>query len=251
MRLAPFAALLAIGCGGAVTEDVQSAAGSASASGAGGGSTGAGTSSAGGGSASSSAGPGGAGGGGGEAPPSSCAGLDYCSCASNAACAVVSEDCFCPCGVEPCEPDCECDCAGGKYLGCAPTSIANPGALEGLWLIGWSGGANHFSWVRIEPGFELTVNDGAALAGNLPHFACNGAGSWLLTAKPETLGLQLPGDCGFASLTFAKWLGTPPWPEGCLQEVLLEDNLVSTPLSACRFPPSQCDEAMTACTDPL
>jgi hypothetical protein len=241
------------GCGSTVTEVPPDSSG-ATTSGAGGGGPASTSSSAGtGGGATSSVGAGGSGGdaGAGGGDPATCAGLDYCSCTANAACAVVAEDCFCACGVEACEPDCDCDCSGGAYLGCAPTSIWNPGALEGIWLIGWSGGAHHFSWVRIESDYALTLADGAALSSNLPYYQCNGAGTWMLTAKPETVGLQLPGDCGFSSLTFTQWTGTPEWPEGCLQQATVEDNLLGTQLMACRFPPSQCNADMSACDDPL
>jgi hypothetical protein len=163
---------------------------------------------------------------------------------------VVTEDCFCPCGIEPCTPDCACECGGGAYLGCAPSSILNPGALEGIWLIGWSGGAHHYSWVRIEPDFTVTVNDGAALSSNIPYFACNGPGQWMFTAMPETLGLILP-DCGFHSLTFLEWTGTPSWPIGCLQAALVDHLGAPTRITACRFPASQCDAAMSTCVDPL
>jgi hypothetical protein len=184
-------------------------------------------------------------------PASTCTEPDYCSCVANAACSVVAENCFCPCGVEPCEPNCDCDCGGGKYLGCAPASIYNPGALEGIWLIGWGGGANHYSWVRIEPDFTLTVNDGAPLASNLPFYGCNGAGTWNPAAKPETVFLLLPAPCDPSVLTFTAWSGTPAWPPGSLQAASVETNPPSVPLMAYRFSLAQCDATMSSCSDPL
>jgi hypothetical protein len=242
MRWLCFAGVLALGCGSSVVGDPQASGAGVSSSGTGGASATAGAST----TNVATTGAGGTGGdtGSGGASPAdaTCAGLDYCGCVANAACQVIAEDCFCPCGVEPCEPE---------YLGCAPTSILNPGALEGIWLIGWSGGANHFSWVRIEADAKITVNDGAALVANLPYYECNGPGGWMITAKPETIMLELPADCSWSSLTFSKWTGTPAYPPGCLQEVIVEDNTTASIIGAWRFPPDQCDAAMTSCTDPF
>ncbi len=248
-------AMLSVGCGSSVvdttTQSTSTVTTSSTSSMSGTTGSNSGTGGSGGATTTSSTGAGGAGGAGGGLPATTCAGLDYCDCSANAACTVVAEPCFCPCGVEPCEPNCECPCSGGKYLGCAPVSITNPGALEGIWLIGWSGGAHHFSWVRIEPNNKLTVNDGAELSSNIPFFSCSGAGSWLLTAKLETIGLELPAPCGFWPLTFEQWKGKPVWPKGCLQEVLFEPSAMAPQLQGCRFPLSQCNADMTQCTDAL
>ena len=229
------------GAGGATGSGVVSSSGSSSGGGGG--------SPTGGGGAGS--GGDGAGGSAGGLPASTCAVPDYCTCISNAACKVVVEDCYCPCGVEPCAPDCDCDCGGGKYLGCAPTTIYNPGALEGIWLIGWSGGAHHFSWLRIEADFKLTVNDGAGLFANLPFYECNGAGEWNLAAKPETVFLLLPAPCAAGPLTFTAWTGETSWPKGCLQSAIVESDTLGMSITACRFPLDQCDATMSTCIDPL
>jgi hypothetical protein len=193
---------------------------------------------------------------GGAAPAGACVDLAYCDCAAGEACQVVAEDCFCPCGVEPCEPPCRCDCAGGAYLGCAPASILQPGALdEGVWLIGWAGGTNHYSWVRFEPGGALTMLDGAGIATNIPYWECNGPGSWVLAATPETVVVQMAGDggsCAFSPLTFGPWLGDPAWPEGARQAVTVLDGAnPDVPLTAYRFPDAQCAPDLSRCADPL
>jgi hypothetical protein len=184
---------------------------------------------------------------------SACLEVDYCSCVANAACRVVAEDCFCPCGEEPCEPDCECDCGGGDYLGCAPTSVSNPGVMEvGVWLIGWSGGANHFSWIRFEDGGALTMLDGADMPSNLPYWECNGPGDWILGAAQETVIVTMPGDCAFSPLRFEAWMGDPTYPEGALQAATVFDGPDSDfPLTAYRFPDAQCAPDLSSCTDPF
>jgi hypothetical protein len=238
-----FASAIAAACGSAVDVQGPGAGGTATSTGPG--------ASGGGGASSGGSGPGGSTTGGSGGSDATCAGLAYCDCIANEACSVVAEDCFCPCGVEPCRPDCECDCGGGQYLGCAPTSIMNPGALDGVWLVGWSGGAHHYSWVRFEADGALTVNDGASLQSNVPFYPCSGPGSWIFTAQPETVGLTLAGGCGFSTLHFVEWTGTPAWPTGCLQAAIVEDGITPAPLMACRFPASQCDASLSSCTDPL
>src|SRR5262245_28440071 len=80
--------------------------GSVGSTGGSGGSGGLSTGGAGNGGSTGGAGTGGSAGAGGL-PASTCVEPDYCSCAANQACNVVAEDCFCPCGVEPCEPSCD------------------------------------------------------------------------------------------------------------------------------------------------
>lgn len=241
---------LALSCGGSTSSDAKGTGGSV-AGGAGGSSPSGGAPS--GGAGGALGGAGGSLGGAGGSVSADCAGLDYCACKENAACQVLAEACFCPCGVEPCMPDCECACGGGKYLGCAPTSVMNPGALEGLWLVGWSGGMNHFSWVRLEPGGVATFNDGANLDVNGPLWPCSGSGSFGLAAKPETIALYLPPGCGtMAAVTFVKFLGEPSWPNGCLLEASVEmAPPAGGPLTACKFPLSTCDATLSSCQDVL
>ena len=196
--------LLAVtACGGSTDHDAKPAAGGGGAdagTGASGGSGGA--LGGGGGSGGALGGGGGAVGGGGGASGGSgggtaCLGLDYCGCMSaNASCQVFSEACFCPCGIEPCEPPCACACGGGKYLGCGPKDIMQPGALEGIWLVGWSGGMNHYSWVRFNADYSADVLDGAALPINAPFWPCSGKGSWLFSAMLWNVHLTLPAGCG-------------------------------------------------------
>ena len=196
---------------------------------------------------SSTGGAGGAGGG-----DAACVEPTYCVCVANAACTIVAEDCFCPCD-EPCEAPCDCDCGGGAFLGCAPASITNPDAIEGLWLIGWSGGAHHVSWVRVFGDQTCVVGDGASLNANIPFYPCNGPGTWIFPAKPETILFHFPEECGLGhSVTFESWAGTPGWPTGCLQLANVEDAAMpGTPLFACRFPDDQCNADLSECTDPL
>ena len=253
-------AVVLLGCGGSTQSDPKGTGGQDAGVGGFGGTSSGGTSSGGtssGGTSSGGTSSGGSAGsistGGAAGTSGDCAGLSYCDCdSSNLDCQVLSEACFCPCGIEPCKPDCDCACGGGKYLGCAPKSIIQPGAFEGLWLIGWSGGMNHFSWVLALPGGKALFNDGASLTANGPLWSCNGEGSWSMTQKPETIFLYLPPSCPGMPLTFQSFQGKPDYPKGCVLSATLEPQSPSgMPLMACKFPSSQCDATLTSCVDPL
>jgi hypothetical protein len=129
--------------------------------------------------------------------------------------------------------------------------------LNGVWLIGWSGGMNHFSWVRLSGGPQWG-GDAEFLAGddlfaNAPFWDCTGLGSWMITAKPYTVGLQFPASCstGFASYTFLTMLPAAGYPPGAVVQASLEDptNPGAT-LEGYRFPSDWCDPTMTTCPDP-
>ena len=197
----------------------------------------------------------GSGGTAGSAPTTACVGIDYCACRDRSDCQVQSTACFCPCGEYSCEPSCDCVCGGGVYQGCTPTTIFSPGALEGIWLIGWSGGMNHYSWVRLtgEMAGVADFLDGADLAVNGPFWSCSGQGSWLVTAKPNTVMLTFPSECNLPAkvLTFETFQLPTGWPNGVRLVAQLTDLDVSVYLEGYQFPPSQCDAAMASCTDPL
>ncbi len=231
----------AAGSGGAVGGSGGVVGGSGGAVGGGGGAVG--------GSGGATGGAGGTGGGAGN-----CVGLDYCGCKSaSGSCQVFAETCFCPCGVEPCEPDCSCACGGGKYLGCGPKDVMQPGALEGVWLIGWSGGMNHYSWVRFNADFSADVLDGATLPANSPFFACNGKGSWLFSAKLWNVHLTLPSGCtGIAAdLTFESFGPASAAVKGAVLAANITQPPNGTPLEGHKFPASQCDAGMASCASPF
>jgi hypothetical protein len=266
--------LLLLGCGGSTDSDgasgggtggVDAGAGSGGTVSGGGGtvSGGGGTMSGGGGTVSGggTAGAGASGGAGGAAGSAGaggsgatpCLGLDYCSCkSSNQDCQVFSEACFCPCGVEPCEPDCTCACGGGNYLGCGPKSILTPGALDGVWLIGWSGGLNHYSWIRFSANGTADLLDGADISANAPFWPCNGPASWIFTAKLDTVGVNFPAGCGstFDTFTFTlqSYAGYPP---GAILSASVEQLSTSQVIEGYKYPSNQCNAQMTQCTPPF
>lgn len=135
-----------------------------------------------------------------------------------------------------------------------------PGILDGVWLIGWSGGMNHFSWIRFSSvtmgGGKAQILAGKDIVSNLPLWNCSGATSWNITSKPNTLQLHMPsGSCnGMKSsvYTFQSFQKPPGgWPKGALLEAVVDQSSPTAKLKAYKYPASQCDAAMTACKDPL
>lgn len=240
-------------CGGSTDSDGPAAdAGTGASGGSGGASGGNGGAPSGGGGAPSGGGgtpSGGASGGSGD-----CVGLSYCDCKAAASCQVFSEACFCPCGIEPCEPDCDCACGGGKYLGCGPKDVMQPGALEGIWLVGWSGGMNHYSWVRFNADGSADVLDGADLPVNGPLFACSGKGSWIFSAMVHNVHLTLPAACATGpafDLTYQSFKPASGYAKGAVLEANVTTPPSGNPLEAYKFPASQCDAGMTSCKSPF
>lgn len=128
--------------------------------------------------------------------------------------------------------------------------------LDGVWLIGWSGGMNHYSWVRLS-GAPQWGGDAEFLAGedlfaNLPFWNCSGKGSWMITAKPYTIGLQFPSHCslGFTSFTFVT-VQPASYPTGAVLYATLEDLAEpGLPVEGFKFHSNWCDPAMSSCPDP-
>lgn len=181
-----------------------------------------------------------------------CIAPDYCSCVEyGPTCRVVAEDCFCACD-EACEEPCDCDCAGGAFLGCAPGSIQDPHALDaGVWLVGWSGDVNHYSWLRFGPDGRLDVLDGRDIQFDDPYFPCSGAGAWSFGEPFESVVLALPPPCDPTTLEFGDWFwGVSPTP-GSQQTAFLFDETRGVTLGAWRYPDDQCRDDFTQCKDPF
>jgi hypothetical protein len=235
-------------CGGSTSSEGSGGASGTAGNPASGGSSGVPTGGTGGGGSSGMSGASGAG----TAGAGACSGLSYCDCQASSACMPVTEDCFCPCGLEPCAPDCDCFCAGGAYLGCSMLGGDPLQKFIGTWLIGWSGGMNHYSWLRIQPDNVARVLDGSALSGNLPFWPCNGLLNWHLAAKPDTIAIYLPGGCSptFVPLTFSNLAPATGYPKGATLSASVEVSDTQV-VEAYKFPHAQCDAELTSCVDPL
>lgn len=124
--------------------------------------------------------------------------------------------------------------------------------IAGIWLIGWSGGLEHYSWVRFTPGGRLDVLPPKGNVVWTPFWMnCSGAGQWTLAARPQTVQLALPMGCNPQTevLTFSVFR-PGGWP-GVIQTAAVEQNPSKGPLSGHQFGPGQCDQMFTSCKLPF
>lgn len=176
---------------------------------------------------------------------------------------------------DTCDDDCPgvCGCDGQFYCNeCgahqAGTDISDsiscnggtgfPSGLQGIWLIGWSGGMNHFSWVRFggtSYGGTADFLAGEDLPANAPFWPCTGQGSWMVTAKPDTLQLDFPASCSMPMevLTFESFGGAPSgYPPGAIMTATIESlTFPGSYLEGYKFPDSQCAADMSSCQNPF
>ncbi len=129
--------------------------------------------------------------------------------------------------------------------------------VQGVWLIGWSGGMEHYSWVRFASPTSGSLGtawilDGKAMNINMPLWPCNGKTTWSLGSQPSSVQLHLPSPkCNGKKsilLSFANPVAAGAFPKGAILAVMA---LANPPLSAFKFADSQCDAAMTSCKDPF
>lgn len=130
-------------------------------------------------------------------------------------------------------------------------------AVDGVWLVGWSGGANHYSWMRFSLTTEgqgvLEVLDPTDVLSNIPFWNCQGVGSWNVAARENTLFLSLPKGCDppAEAITFGPFekIDRP----GVLFRSAIEIN--STPtfdnVEGFKVESSRCDAAFTVCEGPF
>ena len=135
-----------------------------------------------------------------------------------------------------------------------------PSVLDGIWLVGWSGGLRHFSWIRFSvkaaANGTATVLDGKALPSNAPLWSCSGAASWAITARPRTVQINFPGSTCTGhrsdSYTFANFKQPGVVPKGANLRADVTGTYPSgVKLEAFKFPASQCNAAMTTCKNPF
>lgn len=136
-------------------------------------------------------------------------------------------------------------------------STAFPEALEGIWLVGWSGESKHYSWVRFSPAVAgsgvADVLSGADIPVNLPLWTCSGKGLWTPTAKPNTVQIVFPASCSLADavFTFVAFEKTTGFPAKSDLFALMATIPFERGLQGFHFPSAQCDAAMTTCASPF
>jgi hypothetical protein len=130
----------------------------------------------------------------------------------------------------------------------------------GTWLIGWYGGYDHFSWIRITSPTndpfdgKLAVLAEPSIPTGVPYWGCNGSASWGVTQKPQTLDLRLePLGCYREIMTFdtfrpVSWPGSA-FMEASISALMMVDGgyAPASDLTGLKFPDDVCDAAFTAC----
>jgi len=163
-------------------------------------------------------------------------------------------------------PDLDRDASWDAPLPRLDASHSFPELFEGIWLFGWSGGSNHFSWIRFSalspatatdpppPGYgTVDILEGKdAVNSNLGFWACSGQGRWFITQMPNTISIELPAGCPSSSPQAYTVTAIQEGPAaflrpGSSQRVVLARGAL-TPIEAFRYPDGQCDAAMTTCT---
>ena len=163
-----------------------------------------------------------------------------------------------------CNSDHTCTCKAGfakKTSGkCGAVATTFPDYLPGNWLIGWSGGYDHFSWVRLEGAMQgradfLSV--ASTRGGYTPYFGCSGEGTWAWTQKPNTIQLVFPAGCpaqppGVAlSYTFGPVTAAANFPKGAVLSTTFEGAPGTQELLGFKFADIDCNAAFTSCVDPF
>jgi hypothetical protein len=129
--------------------------------------------------------------------------------------------------------------------------------LGGIWLVGWSGGLRHYSWVRLSstPGGAADYLAGDDLPSNTPYWPCSGRGTWDPTAAPYAIMLRLPSSCptGTSGYFVFQGLPDPPTllPGASFGMISPTGARTDPPIEWWKFPDSQCDEAMSTCKSPF
>ena len=147
----------------------------------------------------------------------------------------------------------------------APADLSRPAGdlaspftatLGGIWLMGWSGGLDHFPWVRLDPanpfGGRADFLEPAGRPGWIGFWpGCSGAGQWLLTQKPDTIQLKLPPQCNVldVAFTFTNVMKPGGWPAGAIVQASFVPSPPAPP-EGYKFPDNQCDKMFTMCVLP-
>lgn len=149
-------------------------------------------------------------------------------------------------------------------LGSADMNLSFPAVLEGVWLIGWSGGMNHFSWVRFSkmatPSMtkkDAWILDGKGISSNLPLWDCSGKASYWMGAAGNTIYLDFPSSsCLPGSSSKGYVFGDfdtsgAGAPKDVILSATVKDQATLQKFEGYKFPATWCDSAMTSCKAPF
>lgn len=170
-------------------------------------------------------------------------------------------------GFNTCVSDADCNASPNAKCVCGPDNctmcvLSNPGSpvgfpeelANGVWLIGWYGGLDHFSWFKftfqtdLEGTFDMLDPFGVTL---VPLYQCQGKGLFTVNVGTATLHLTLPASCMLPvqHYTFTAFLPPDTFPPHA--------TLVATitaqqgQLAGYQHSADFCNAQFTACGDPF
>ena len=138
-----------------------------------------------------------------------------------------------------------------------PVGVGFDSVIKGTWLVGWAGGARHYSWVRLgaAPSGTAEYLSGADLLSNIPFWDCDGQGSWFYTEAPYAIMLRFPSSCPSGLPAYFVFQGLPdstPYMPGAIFGMVAPSVISSQPTSEWwKFPDDQCDATMSSCKSPF
>jgi hypothetical protein len=133
---------------------------------------------------------------------------------------------------------------------------------SGVWLAGWSGGLDHYSWLEFTPSSASQPN-GTWAALDLEctsctgYFACEGSDGLFAASgggPKQEIVLQYPQACQSSgeTWTIVGMSSSPSFPPGALLSLDVQVDPSSGPsLTMLLYPKSQCNAAFTSCTSPF
>ena len=129
--------------------------------------------------------------------------------------------------------------------------------MNGTWLVGWSGGARHYSWVRLSgsPSGTAEFLSGADLLSNIPFWDCDGQGAWFQSAAPYSIMLRFPSSCPSGLPGYFSFQGLPDtvprMPEATFGMIAPSTSSTQPMTEWWKFPDDQCDATMSTCKRPF
>jgi hypothetical protein len=147
----------------------------------------------------------------------------------------------------------------------ADLDVSFPAVLEGVWLVGWTAGMNHYSWVRfakmatpLPPNVKVDawILAGEDIDANIPFWSCSGKATYWMGAAANTIYLDfpstscLPDGSAMEGYVFENFFAPTYGPKSAILSALVKVQATLSPLEAYKFPDSWCDATMTSCNNP-
>jgi hypothetical protein len=151
--------------------------------------------------------------------------------------------------------------ARGQWRGATCGPALNDVLLHGDWLVGWTGGNDHYNWYRFtrdaSDSHRGTVKTLRVLSGGFPQLSCafDGEGTYEVVSA-TTVFFEFPEPCTF-SFGLSEFKSPPdmfdsaPGFEGLVSAaVTMDDDWTASATATLYAPGVACDLAFSACMFP-